>query len=286
MKNTFILIAMGLFLMGVATGLHAQSDSTFIVNGVSFTMKIVPGGEIFLGSQRSNPDLPNYDKDCFEGSEVPVLSTKINTFYIGETEVTRALWSAVMGQRAEWKGKRSDFPATSITWADCQAFITKLNEITGLQFRLPTEAEWEYAARGGELSQGYVYAGGNDLEELGWFMNSKKSQKEQKICDQDIYGNSTYMMPVKMKKPNEIGLYDMCGNVFEWCSDGMRNYKDKQTDNPVGPDDIFKVIRGGSAYSYASQCRVSTREILVKNENLPSRNYQGFRLAVTTIHPE
>ena len=286
MKRTFILIAMGLFLMGAITTLQAQSDTAFVINGVPFTMKIVPGGEIFLGAQRSNPDLPNYDKECFPESESPVFSAKISTFYMGETEVTRALWGAVMGQRPEWNGKRSDFPATSISWEDCQAFLAKLNEITGLQFRLPTEAEWEYAARGGELSQGFVYAGGNDIDELAWHLNTIRNQKEQEICDHDIYGSSTRMLPVKMKKPNEIGLYDMCGNVWEWCSDGMRKYTKDPVENPVQPDDELKVIRGGSASSKKDYCRVASRSLLSVNTPLPKKNYQGFRLAVTSIKAE
>ena len=166
---------------------------------------------------------------------------------------------------SEFKGC-ADCPIESISWNDIQEFLEKINSLfQGLNYRLLTEAEWEYAARGGKLSQGYVYAGSNHVDEVGWYRKNSSSTTQ----------------PVGQKKANELGLYDMSGNVWEWCSDWYSNeyYKNSPEMNPQGPKSgIRRVVRGGSWYSYPASLRVSNRD-----DDHPDRGNGiiGFRLART-----
>ena len=181
-------------------------------------------------------------------------------FFIGRYEVTQEEWQTVMGNNpSSVKGARR--PVENVSWDDCQEFIRKLNSITGKQFRLPTEAEWEYAARGGNKSNGYKYAGGNDIDRVSWYdLNS---------------GNST--SDVGQKVPNELGLFDMSGNVWEWCQDWYGNYDDGNQTNPTGPSTgTDRVYRGGGWYSIAGYCRVSCRSAISPEK---SDNRLGLRLA-------
>ena len=229
-----------------------KGDETFTVNGVSFTMKPVEGGYFQMGS--------NY------GSEKPVHSVSVSSFYMGETEVTQALWEAVMGSYPSgFEG--DDLPVEKVSWDDCQEFVQKLSQLTGRTFRLPTEAEWEYAARGGKYHSGYKYAGSNDINYVAWcFSNS---------------GSKTHA--VATKQPNALGLYDMSGNAWEWCSDWYGSYSGSAQANPTGPSSgSYRVIRGGSWLSDARYCRVSARE-----NNTPYYRYDfiGFRLAMVLDIP-
>lgn len=230
-----------------------QSEEAFTVNGASFTMKPVEGGTFQMGSNDS--DAGNDEK--------PVHSVTLSSYYIGETEVTQALWKAVMGSNPSYF-KGDDLPVEQVSWNDIQDFIGKLNQKTGKQFRLPTEAEWEYAARGGKRSNGYKYAGSSNIDSVAWYTNNS--------------GSKTH--PVKGKNPNELGLYDMSGNVWEWCQDwyGSDYYGKSSSANPQGPSSgSDRVLRGGSWFNDARRCRVSSRLI-----NDPGyRNYcDGFRLAL------
>ena len=238
----------------------------FSVNGVSFKMVAVEGGTFRMGSEDGESD------------EKPVHDVTVSDYYIGETEVTQALWEAVMDetQRAkagdnELRGIGYDYPMYYISYDDCVAFVKKLNEKlkasgqlpAGREFRLPTEAEWEFAARGGNSSQGYRYSGSNTLSSVAWYWDN---------------GNKT-THPVKEKHANELGLYDMSGNVWEWCYDSYSDYPTLPQTNPKvdnGPGS-FRVLRGGSWYGGAQYCRVADRG----SGSPDGRNiYIGLRLAL------
>ena len=204
----------------------------FVVNDVPFTMVTVQGGTFMMGS----PD-----------SEYAHQVT-LSTFSIGETEVTRGLWNAVMGY-TQVADSLQQYPIGNISYNSCLSFIERLNEITGLTFRLPTEAEWEYAARGGMNSRGYLYAGSDDVDEVAWNPT-----------------NCSSAQPVGLKKPNELGLYDMSGNVWEMTKDWYGNYGTEPEVNPTGPETPSianaRLCRGGgfwSANNTASSCTVYTR---------------------------
>ncbi|MBR4367238.1 MAG: SUMF1/EgtB/PvdO family nonheme iron enzyme [Bacteroidaceae bacterium] len=227
---------------------------SFSVKGVSFTMILVKGGTFTMGA---TPEQGNDAQD----DEKPAHSVTLSDYYIGETEVTQALYEAVMGDNpSDVKG--ADLPVVNVEWEDGEFFAAKLSELTGRQFRLPTEAQWEYAARGGNKSQGYKYAGSNTLSDVAW--------------TDDIKGGCH---PVKEKAPNELGIYDMSGNVDEYCDDNYAPYsKDSQTDPKlVSEDGGYVTVRGGSYANGANECRVSRRG--------SSRGYVfaslGFRIAMT-----
>ena len=224
---------------------------TYTVKGVSFKMVYVEKGSFQMGRE---------DGYYFEK---PIHEVKLNSFAIGQTEVTQELWEAVMGSNpSNWKGSR--LPVEKVSWNDCQTFITKLNQHTGQQFRLPTEAEWEYAARGGNQSKGYTYSGSNNIEEVAWY--------------DDNSGNKTH--EVATKAPNELGIYDMSGNVFEWCQDwwGANYYLSSPINNPTGPTSGYQRIARSSFFdSRAWSCRVTNRG----SENPTGTfEYIGFRLAL------
>ena len=230
-----------------------KDEETFTVNGVSFTMKLVEGGTFRMGSINSD--------------EKPVHSVTLNSYYIGETEVTQALWKSVMGSNPSYF-KGDNLPMEQVSWNDCQEFIRKLNQKTGKQFRLPTEAEWEYAARGGKKSRGYKYAGSNTLRDVAWFGLTHNN------------GNSGDMThSVKTKSPNELGLYNMSGNVWEWCSDWYGSYSRGSQTNPQGPSSgSSRVLRGGSWHYSEWFCRVSYRFCCDPDCKY---NYFGFRLCLS-----
>ena len=208
---------------------------TFTVGGVSFTMVYVPGGTFTMGAtSEQGSDAWNDEK--------PTHSVMLSSYYIGQTEVTQALWTAVMGSNpSEFRGDRR--PVESVSWNDCQTFISRLNAKTGKNFRLPTEAEWEYAARGGH-SGGSKYAGSENISNVAWY--------------DDNSGGETHN--VATKSPNGLGIYDMSGNVWEWCQDWYGNYSSSSQTNPKGPSNGgYRVYRGGCWYFSARLCRVSDR---------------------------
>ena len=226
------------------------TGDSYIVNGVEFRMVAVEGGTFQMGSQSGN------------SNESPVHQVTLSSFSIGETEVTQELWEAVMGSNPSYfKGPK--LPVETVSWNDCQTFITKLNQLTGQTFRLPTEAEWEYAARGGKQSKGYTYAGSNTIGEVAWYESN----------------NSWKTHDVATKSPNELGFYDMSGNVWEWCQDWYSSsyYSGSVVDNPQGPSSgSSRVLRGGSWSGAATFCRVAYR-----GYDTPASAYLnfGFRLA-------
>lgn len=201
----------------------------------------------------------NHNKNVFKVGDVEfkmvhVAECPSGDFYIGETEVTQALWIAVMGEELDqkWtydKGLGNDCPVYYVSYSDVMDFITALNHTTKRKFRLPTEDEWEYAARGGNKSHGYQYSGGDDIEDVAWYEGNSQNK----------------VHPVKLKKPNELGIYDMSGNVYEWCS-SMYDYS----------NDVY-IYRGGSLFSRDCYCRVSFRN--QANQFYAIRGL-GFRLAM------
>ena len=193
--------------------------------------------------------------------EKPAHKVTLSNYHIGKYEVTQEEWEAVMGNNLS-KFKGANKPVERVSWNDCQEFIKKLNDLTGLQFRLPTEAEWENAARGGNKSRGYKYSGSNTIGDVAWYYDNSSGTTHQ----------------VGTKRPNELGLYDMSGNVWEWCSDMYSSsyYSSSPTTNPTGPTTgSFRVRRGGSWFSNAQSCRVSNR-----NDYNPGSGYSyiGLRL--------
>lgn len=211
-------------------------NQTFTVNGVQFTMVAVEGGTFTMGATSEQ------GSDAWE-EEKPAHEVTLSDYYIGQTEVTQALWEAVMGSNPSGH-KGDNLPVEQVSWNDCQEFIQKLNQLTGKQFRLPTEAEWEYAARGGRKSRGCKYAGDNDIGAVAWYTGNS--------------GNETH--PVATKQANELGIYDMSGNVCEWCSDWYGDYQSSSQSDPQGPSSGFnRVIRGVGYYCIAEVCRVSYR---------------------------
>lgn len=202
----------------------------FTVKGVKFTMMLVEGGTFAMGatSEQIVIDTPE--------DEFPVHNVTLSNYYIGETEVTQELWNTVMGENpSNFKGDLQ-CPVEMVSWDDCQTFIAKLNELTGKSFRLPTEAQWEYAARGGKQTKKYLYSGGDDLDAVAWH----------------YYNASETTHPVKTKRPNELHLYDMSGNVWEWCADWYGSYSADGQTNPTGPAKGAKRVVRGGAWSYMS----------------------------------
>ncbi len=196
-----------------------------------------------------------------DNNEKPEHEVTVSPYSIGETEVTQELWEAVMENNpSNFKGSKR--PVESVSWNDCQNFIRKLNAATGKSFRLPTEAEWEYAARGGNRSRGYKYSGSNTLGDVAWYTD-----------------NSSTTHDVATKKSNELGLYDMSGNVYEWCSDWYGSYSSSSQTNPKGAGGgSFRVCRGGCWCGSAWICRSSYRFILIPGYRC---NYLGLRLSLS-----
>ena len=254
--------------LGVATSCGGSDDEvlpeptpepkfenmTFTAGGVSFTMVAVEGGTFKMGAADDYTEA--YD------DEKPQHAVTLSDFYIGETEVTQTLWKTVMGSNpSNFVG--DNLPVEQVSWEDCQAFITKLNAMTGQTFRLPTEAEWEFAARGGKKSQGRKYSGSNDINLVAWYYNNS--------------GDKTH--EVGKKTANELGIYDMTGNVWEWCQDWFGNYSDEAQTNPTGSETgSDRVLRGGSWGGLARNCRVS-----IRYSRSPSFRYYyiGLRLAMS-----
>ncbi|MBR5375192.1 MAG: SUMF1/EgtB/PvdO family nonheme iron enzyme [Paludibacteraceae bacterium] len=213
--------------------------SSFSVGSVSFQMVKVKGGSFVMGAT------PEQSGEATT-EERPAHKVSLPDYWIGETEVTQALWSAVMGScPSQLKMKGDSLPVACVSWKDCQQFISKLNALTGKTFRLPTEAEWEFAARGGVESKGYKYSGGNTLAEVA-------------RCD--VYASDLYYN-VASYRPNELGIYDMSGNVAEWCEDWYGAYAEGEQSSPKGPKTgEVRVSRGGGGTLGAPFFRVSSRD--------------------------
>jgi len=233
---------------------------------LSLNMVFVRGGSFTMGCT------PEQGKEC-NNNEKPPHQVTLSDFYIGKYEVTWAQWQKVMGNNPSNSGGYN-YPVNKVSWNDVQEFIKKLNEMTGGNYRLPTEAEWEYAARGGSKSQGYKHSGSNNIRDVGWYGTF--------LRDPDV---TTH--PVGTKKANELGIHDMSGNVWEWVHDRYGEYSSFPQTNPQGPSSgLNRVIRGGSWNSLAGKTRVLYRTGIApdrRDHDTDNRSYLvgnlGFRLA-------
>ena len=257
MKRLFYLVlGMLFFCLAMSWDVYAQGENfTEKVSGVDLEMIYVKGGTFRMGVTEEQES--GYDSD-----EQPVHEVTLSDYYIGKYEVTQGLWKAVMGSNPSSFKKGDNYPVERVSWKEIQTFLTKLSELTGKRYVLPTEAQWEYAARGGVKSVGYKYSGSDNIDEVAWYKdNSDKATH-----------------PVGTKLPNALGIYDMSGNVWEWCSDwyGSNYYSNSPANNPMGPaTGSACVLRGGGWRYLARSCRVSFR-----NGNIPNgRGYcSGFRV--------
>ena len=228
-----------------ATGLSAEFNK--LINNMVY----VSGGTFIMGGDDSSDQMPTH-------------SVTLSSYYICKYEVTQALWRAVMGSNpSNFKG--NNLPVEKVSWYDCQTFIKRLNSYTGRNFRLPTEAEWEFAARGGNYSHHYKCSGSNHIHDAAWYIDNSSKRPH----------------PVGTKHPNELGLYDMSGNVCEWCSDWYGSYSSYSQTNPTGPNSgSSRVHRGGSWRYKARYCRTPER-----SSNTPDYcvNYIGLRLVLSQL---
>ena len=216
--------------------MNSKIETIKLSKNQSFDLVLVEGGSFQMGDDQSEYSF-----------EKPAHAVEVASFYIGKYVVTQRFWQTIMGENpARFKG--DDRPVEQISWHDTQDFIKKLNKETGKAFRLPTEAEWEYAARGGKYSQGYVYAGSDKLKQVGWYDENSDNETHD----------------VGLLLPNELGAYDMSGNVWEWCEDDYHeSYEDAPADGSAWVDrpqrGTFRVVRGGGYFDPAVDCRPADR---------------------------
>ena len=235
---------------------HSSSTSSTVslsaeLNKLINNMVYVSGGTFIMGGDESSDQTPTH-------------SVTLSSYYICKYEVTQALWRAVMGSNPS-KFKGDNLPVEQVSWNDCQTFINRLNSYTGRNFRLPTEAEWEFAARGGNYSRHYKYSGSNYISDVAWY------------CDNS--GNRTH--PVGTKQANELGLYDMSGNVWEWCSDWYGSYSSYSQSNPTGATSGFgRVERGGNWCGLARYCCSSHRSYYAPGNSFDDL---GLRLVLSQL---
>ncbi len=243
-----------LFAAFAAFGQSAESlrsNPEIITDSLAGTFVLVKGGSFDMGSNNGSSD------------EVPVHRVTLSDYYIGETEVTQSQWRAVMGDNPSRFNGCDACPVEKVNWNDIQTFLQILNSRSGtVKYRLPTEAEWEYAARGGPQSNGYTYAGSNIINDVAWYNGNSEGRTHS----------------VKSKTPNELGLYDMAGNVWEWCSDWYGNYTSESQTNPTGLSSFSPdhVVRGGSWYRTPQVCRVASRGYA---QGIFRYDFLGFRIA-------
>jgi formylglycine-generating enzyme required for sulfatase activity len=232
-------------------------------------MVFVEGGTFTMGCT------PEQGKNCAKEckTSIPAHEVTLDGFYIGKYEVTQTQWEEVMGNNpSRFKGKNK--PVESVNWNDTQKFIRKLNQKTGLKYRLPTEAEWEYAARGGNQSKGYKYSGGDDLKEIAWNGDNANFPTWSKYGPGDA----------GTKKANELGIHDMSGNVREWVQDFYGPYNSEPQTNPKGPETAIDdkgyyihILRGGGWNDYLEYMSIVYRTLWHLNDRHMS---DGFRLAL------
>lgn len=277
-----------LFWFFVILGIIASVDeeytvesSSYKVNGVVFNMNGVEGGTFMMGADGMDTQAKDWEK--------PAHWVTLSDYCIGETEVTQELWEAVMGSdnnMSEFKGAK--LPVERVSWEDCQVFLAKLNNMTGEEFRLPTEAEWEFAARGGNHSKQYMYSGSNNINEVAWYFRNSGDQYIDWDSSKDttnylIEVNHCRPHAVKQKKPNELGLYDMTGNVLEWYSDWYDRYSSISVTNPQGPESANpnkygRVRRGGYYLQSENYSRITYR---IKTRPEERHEWLGLRLALS-----
>ncbi len=234
---------------------NKERFTDYEANGVKFRMIRVEGDTFMMGATTEQ-------MSSAQDNELPAHEVTLSNYHIGETEVTQSLWQAVMGYNPSHFTGDPQRPVDSVSWDECQEFISRLNTLTGKSFRLPTEAEWEFAARGGSGSKGYKYSGGNTANNVAWRSANADSTTHA----------------VAQKAANELGLYDMSGNVYEWCQDWYGPYTSEAQLSPMGPaEGTTRVCRGGAWTSSAANCRVSRR--IYKKPTLKDNRF-GLRLVM------
>ena len=252
-NNQIKTIILGSLLALCITNMYGQSDIKH--HPAEPEVVFVEGGTFMMGCPSERK------KEC-KDNELPQHSVTVNSFNISKYVVTQGQWKLLMGEEPFGKKKGDNLPVENVSWDDAQKFIRLLNATTGKNYRLPTEAEWEFAARGGSKSKGYKYNGSNNLADVAWF-------------DEDRKG----LQPVGTKLPNELGIYDMSGNVWEWCNDWAEEYTASPKRNPKGPlSGSFRVLRGGGWFSETRECTASYR-----SWSSPGNRFgygHGFRLVL------
>lgn len=233
-----------------------KAENARIISNLINNMVYVQGGTFMMGATTEQ------DSDACP-DEKPAHQVTLAGFYIGKYEVTQREWKAVMGRKFKYF-EGDNRPVEILSWDDCQKFIQRLNTITGRKFRLPTEAEWEYAARGGNRSRGYKYSGSNDPNKVAWYMDNSEG----------------FSHDVGTKQPNELGLYDMSGNVYEWCQDWYSDSYENQTqaDSTDSESETVRILRGGCWNHPIESCRVSSRMGIGSSA---AYFYGGLRLALS-----
>lgn len=270
-ENNLLIIIKRNYIMDERNGIisvnagNVSFDITITQSGCqwfeSFEMMDVEGGTFYMGAQKDNPAETNYDALAYQ-IESPVHQVSISSYAIGKFEVTQAQWNAAMGNNPS-NIQGENLPVENVTWEEVQSFISILNEKSGLNYRLPTEAEWEFAAKGGSKSEKFTYSGNSVLSACGWYYSNSEATTHE----------------VGSKIPNELGIYDMSGNVREWCNDWFGYYSSSMEDNPQGAfNGGTKVNRGGSWTTPAVNCRNSYRHT---NHVYEAFHDLGFRLALS-----
>ena len=252
-KRPFSIIAIAAMCIALFSTCKNDKDDAPVSYDWEPKMVLVEGGTFTMGCTDG--------EECL-AEELPLHQVTLSSFQIAQCPVTQKLWKEVMESNPSYFGDCDDCPVETVSWDNVQEFITKLNKLTGKNYRLPTEAEWEYAARGGNQSKGYKYSGSDNIDVVGW-------------CWENSEGKTH---PVGTKTPNELGIYDMSGNVWEWCHDWYATYTEDAQTNPQGPaEGSYRVLRGGSWADSEQSCCVSCRGNLTP----ASRSYfYGFRLVL------
>ena len=244
------ILAIVALLVVIPAWAQENAKREYTVNGVKFKMVEVQGGRFNMGG--------TCEQLTAEDAEFPIHVVTLDNYMIGETEVTQELWTAVMGENPSGFQGEANLPVERVMWIECKTFVDSLTTLTGVKFRLPTEAEWEFAARGGLNTHFYQYSGSDNLDDVAWHA-----------------GDCTH--PVAQLQPNELGIYDMSGNVFEWCQDWYGDYDMMPIVSPTGPEDgENRVRRGGSWGGTPNGMRVSFRRYELENIRY---HYIGLRLA-------
>ena len=262
--DRFLLIVFAVLLSSCSSSVASEDKVKNDLKGMfERDMVFVEGGTFMMG-QIADEDITraladSIDDDSPRVDELPVHQVTVSDFYISKFEVTQQQWIAVMGNNPSYFGQGGNYPIDNVSWDDVQLFLTELNRLTGENYRLPTEAEWEYAARGGKYSRGFRYSGSDSVDEVAWYT---EDNLEQMNC-------------VGLKKANELGLYDMSGNAFEWCFDWFAPYSNQSQTNPKGVAmGEHHILRGGSWKHSSNGCRVSFRS-RIETKHL---NKCGFRI--------
>ncbi|MDR0971200.1 MAG: formylglycine-generating enzyme family protein [Bacteroidales bacterium] len=248
MKNIFKTI----LLLVVSVLIINSCDK---MSPIEIEMIKVEGGTFLMGCDIENED------DCHK-DEIPIHSVTLTNFSISKYLITQAQWKKIMGNNPSENVRGDNYPVTNVSWIDAQEFCERLSRKTGRSYRLPTEAEWEYAAKGGNKSKGYKFSGSNNLDDVGWYKENSGGNKH----------------PVGRKLPNELGIYDMSGNVWQWCNDIYGEYSNTKQKDPTGPDlGSYRIIRGGSWGNSDAGCRNINRNYFTPSYRDAS---VGFRIVL------